>query len=55
MADLVVGRVSSSSHPLQAAVRPRGPPAARLLSGLASGDGGGGPISGLGWRRRRGC
>jgi hypothetical protein len=55
MADLVVGRVSSSSHPLQVAVRPRGLPATRLLSGLASGDGGGGPIGGLGWRRRRGC
>jgi hypothetical protein len=55
MADMVVGRASSSSHPLQVAVRPRGPPAARLLSGLANGDGGGGPVGGLGGRRRRGC
>jgi len=55
MADLVVGRVSSSSHPLQAAARPRGPPAARLFSSLANGHGGGGPVGGLGWRRRRGC
>jgi hypothetical protein len=51
MMDLVVGRASSSSHPPQVAARPRGPPAARLLSGLASGDRNGGPVGGLGWGR----
>jgi len=48
--DLVVGR-ASSSHPPQVAARPRGQPAARLLSGLASGDRNGGPVGGLGWGR----
>jgi hypothetical protein len=55
MADMVVGRASSSSHLLQVVARPRGPPAARVLSSLASGDRGGGPVGGLGGRRRRGC
>jgi len=50
-----IAYLSSSSYLLQAAARPRGPPAARLLLGLASRDGGGGPVGGLGWRRRRGC